>query len=278
MTKCLLIIINCLVGLSCVAQNTDKIYAGHLPVWKETWFVALFFFKFLLIVYLIYQYKIRTIRREEQQKAEIKQIRTEAEAATLRANINPDFLFNGLNTIETYILTNRRREATIFIQTLSRLIKKVVENSREELVCLEDDLQVLKLFIQLEEERYDHVFHTEFDIDTALLENRKRVPPLLIQPFVESAISQSLVDMTEKGGILKIILKSEKQLLKVIIECNVPGSEELKKMNEQTDPQKPIAVTLKRIAALGHLYESETSCKVTDNAMGTRVELLLPLK
>ncbi|WP_221394575.1 two-component regulator propeller domain-containing protein [Dyadobacter sp. NIV53] len=250
----------------------------HPPFWKATWFITLLFLLFLGILYFIYKYKIALIRKEEQQKAEIKQIRTEAEAAILRANINPDFVFDGLNTIETYVLTNRRREATNFIQVFSKLIRKVVENSRQELVCVEDELTALKLFVQLEEERYNYIFRTEFDIDAALLENKNQIPPLLVQPFVENAIAYGSVEMVQKQSLLKIIMKCEKPLLKVIIEHSGIEKEEPKKMNGNSVYKNPIDITLKRITALGNLYESKTSYKITDNDMGTRVELFLPLK
>ena len=252
----------------------------HPPFYQTVWFITLMAFAFSGVIYLIYRDKINRVRDEERQRAEIKRIRTEAEMAILRGNINPDFVFTGLNTLEAYILTNRRREATQFIQSFSKLIRLILENNRHELVSVEDDLQALKLFVQLEEERYGHIFQTEYDVDISLLTNNNQIPPLLIQPFVENAILNGFKELTEKTGILKIILRTENQRLKVIIEDNGTEMEVSPKINDGNiaqDKSAGMAVTLKRIAALGNLYESKTSCKVVDHEAGTRVELLLPL-
>jgi len=251
----------------------------HPPFWKTYWFISLLVLLFFGLVYLIYKNKINEIRKEERQRAEIKRIRTEAEMAILRAQISPDFIFNSLNAIEAYTLTNRRREASHYLQIFSKLLRQVLENSRQELVTVEEDIQALKLFVELEEERYDHVFKTEFDVDPSLIVNKNQIPPLLLQPFVENAILENLGSREEKGGILKIILKAEKPFLKVTIEDHVEGNCSAENTSERKVDlrSKSIYLTLKRIESLGNLYDNSTSSKITESEYGTRVELLLPL-
>ena len=252
----------------------------HPPFWQTVWFRILMLLAFLGIVYLIYRNKIISIRNEEKQKSEIRRIRSEAEMAVLRAQISPDFIFNSLNAIEAYTLTNRRREASHYLQIFSKLIRMVIENSRQELVSVEDDLQALRLFVELEEERYDFVFRTEFDIDPDLIAGKYQIPPLLIQPFVESAIADGLGNLETKNGMLKISLTSEKSLLKVKIEDNRNLQEDSPNAVSQKSILQMSAgmyITKKRIEALGNLYETRTECKITETETGLQSELLLPL-
>src|SRR3546814_12629621 len=111
-----------------------------------------------------------------------------AEMSTLRAQMNPHFMFNSLNTLEAFILDKQEKEASHFLNKFSKLLRLVLENSRQQLVSVEKDMKALELYIQLEQIRYDFRLSYSFMTDPRLLEDTYLIPPLIIQPFVDNSI------------------------------------------------------------------------------------------
>ena len=138
---------------------------------------------------------------KERQLAELKQKSTELEMQALRAQMNPHFIFNSLNSINRFILQNNRTQASEYLTKFSRLVRMILQNSQESLITLENELETLKLYLELEalrfENRFDYKISVPKDMDSDVL----KVPPLIIQPFVENAIWHGLMHKEEKGHL-----------------------------------------------------------------------------
>jgi len=152
----------------------------------------------------------------ERTKAEFQQQTTELEMQALRAQMNPHFIFNSLNSINRFILQSNRVQASEYLTKFSRLVRLILQNSRAALIPLQSELESLELYLEMEVLRFDCHFAYKIvvpsDLDTEML----KVPPLIIQPYVENAIWHGLMHKEEKGQLdIEVILEGNYLFFKI---------------------------------------------------------------
>ena len=147
-----------------------------------------------------------------QSTAELKQQTTELEMQALRAQMNPHFIFNSLNSINRFILQNNRLQAAEYLTKFSRLIRLIPLNSQTALINLESELESVKLYLSLESLRFDDHFEYKLSVDPDLDISALKVPSLIIQPYIENAVWHGLMHKKGKGQ-LDIELTQEKDHL-----------------------------------------------------------------
>jgi len=196
---------------------------------------------------------------------------------SLRREMNPHFIFNSLNSVNHFIATNNELEANQYLTKFSKLMRGVMENSTEDFIPFQQELDLLQNYLALEKTRFADKFDYEIEVDESLNTQSLKVPGMLVQPFLENAIWHGLRYRTTKG-FLKLYFEKENQHLKIIIEDNGIGIEESKK--QKTEHQKArkgrgMKNTLERIALLNDLYHQEIQCNITDkqNTQGVLVEI-----
>ena len=263
-------------------QHEAKIRFSIEPVFWEQWWFSLFIFFIIstilgLIFYFFYLIRLR-------QQLHLQSVRHELEIKALRAQMNPHFIFNCMNTIDAYILRKRFIEASDCLQKFSKLIRRILENSESQTISINQELETLKLYIELEQERFSHSFDFQFDIEPALLEKEYQIPPLLIQPFVENAILHGIRNLTDiKGEIiikLEIISGTAANVLLCRIQDNGIGrsaSSAINTMNNRNHRSMGVDITLERISTYQAIYGDKMQTNITDLDPGTRVEIKLPL-
>ncbi len=253
----------------------------HPAFWQTNWFLVLATMMTVAIVYFIVRKRVQNIRQEALFKTKI----AEAEMIALRAQMNPHFIFNCMNIIDGLITDDRKEEAKEFLQKFSRLTRLVLENSQQPLVPLGSDLKALRLYIELEAIRYNHRFSYNFDIAPELLNEGYKIPPLLLQPYVENAIVHGLRHKEVGRGILTVTMKEEAGQVFVTIEDNGVGRKKsaiINKENARPHQQMGMSVTGKRIALMKLLNPGKIALTVmdinADNETGTKICLVLPLE
>jgi len=196
---------------------------------------------------------------------------------SLRREMNPHFIFNSLNSVNHFIATNNELEANQYLTKFSKLMRGVMENSTEDFIPFQQELDLLQNYLALEKTRFADKFDYEIEVDESLNTQSLKVPGMLVQPFLENAIWHGHRYRTTKG-FLKLQFEKENQHLKIVIEDNGIGIEESKK--QKTEHQKArkgrgMKNTLERIALLNDLYHQEIQCNITDkqNAQGVLVEI-----
>ncbi|MBK8504029.1 MAG: histidine kinase [Saprospiraceae bacterium] len=147
----------------------------------------------------------------------LKQKASDLEMQALRAQMNPHFIFNSLNSINNFILRNEKQQASDYLVKFSKLIRLILENSALHVVSLAQELDTLRLYIELESLRFQHSFNYQLIISDDLDTLSIKVPPLILQPFVENAIHHGLLPK-ERPGHLKIIIAEEENRLMLSIE------------------------------------------------------------
>ena len=253
-----------------------KVYFYHTE-----WFVVFCFILVIAVLYILYRIRIRTIRKKEK----IQRQMTELKLQALQAQMNPHFTFNALNSINSFILSNKSEKASDFLTKFSRLIRQVLNNSKQTMVSLSDELQALRLYIELEQLRFENHFYYRIDVDDCIDTDSIQVPPLLLQPYVENAIWHGLMHKKAEGNIDILIEKENDQLLFKIIDDGI-GREKASIYKSKYDSNKKslgMSITKDRIGLLNNLYQIKATSKIVDlydehnNSKGTMVEISIPV-
>ncbi len=210
----------------------------------------------------------------------------ETEMTALRAQMNPHFIFNCLNSIKLYTLENDAETASAYLTTFSRLIRMVLDNSRLEKIPLEKELETLRLYTELEIMRFKNKVTCEINvaanIDAAFIE----IPPLLLQPYVENAIWHGLMHKREGGKVVVSITLRGENMLHVEIMDNGVGREMAavyKSKSINRHKSYGIKMTSDRLNTINQLYNISTKIVITDlrdingNACGTCVTIEIPI-
>jgi ligand-binding sensor domain-containing protein len=252
--------------------------------WKTWWFRVLVIALLVSIAYSFYRYRINRINKEARMRSDYEIKLNELENSALRTQMNPHFIFNSLNTINSFVNSNDRVQANQYISKFSKLVRLILDHSREKKIVLKDELEVAELYMQLEQIRFEGKF--SFSINVSGMDaSVTDVPPLIIQPFVENAILHGLLP-SDKPGVLKIDVKKEGEQLLCSIEDNGIGREAAKRLKQRSGYNRKshgMEITLKRIELFNKEHQVQLPVEIMDlqtesgEASGTRVILHLPV-
>jgi len=194
---------------------------------------------------------------------------------SLRREMNPHFIFNSLNSVNHFIATNNELEANQYLTKFSKLMRGVMENSSEDFIPFQQELDLLQNYLALEKTRFADKFDYEIEVDESLNTQNLKVPGMLIQPFLENAVWHGLRYRTDKG-FLSLKFTKNNDLLKITIKDNGIGIEESKKQkteHQKTREGRGMKNTLERIRLLNDLYKKSIVCTVKDSENGVLVEV-----
>ena len=216
----------------------------------------------------------------------LKEHAAELEMQALRAQMNPHFIFNSLNSINSFILQNEKEQASEYLIKFSKLIRLILENSMTPLISLSKELDALVLYMDLESLRFKHAIKIDIQYAEEMDTMAIKVPPLILQPFVENAIHHGLMPKDGPGHLLITIQETEDRLQCTITDDGI-GREQAAKRQENIKHRHKsfgLSVTSERINSLIDSYSTETSkmsirdlVDDTGNAAGTEINLDLVL-
>jgi ligand-binding sensor domain-containing protein len=257
------------------------------PWYKTTAFWMVFGGLILALAYTYYRVRIRLIEKENELRSRFEQRVARLEMDALRAQMNPHFIFNCLNSIDSYIIRNDKRKASGYLNSFSRLVRLILQNSRSSYVCLEDELESLRLYLQLEQMRFKHSFNYEMRIEPGLDTHVLEIPPMLIQPYVENAIWHGLNHREgQEQGKLLIALELSGSVIRCTIEDNGVGrlaASNLRAAQKVKKKSMGMDITGERIEVINKIYSTRNEVMIEDlyneehEAVGTRVVLLIPI-
>lgn len=201
---------------------------------------------------------------------------------SLRSQMNPHFIFNALNSVNSFIAKNDERSANKYLSDFSRLMRSVMENSQEDFVPLASELQILDLYLQLEHFRFKDKFDYSFEIDPTIDRDALLVPPMIVQPYLENAVWHGLRYKKDKGT-LKVHIGPDGNRLRVLIEDNGIGrtkSRELKTKNQNANRSTGLRNIESRVEIINEMHSSNMEVHIEDldaaTKAGTRVQIWLP--
>jgi len=256
------------------------------PFWKTMWFILSITFIILIIIFLIVKQIIKNIRKREEEKTRINKLISESQMSALQAQMNPHFIFNAINSIQNYILDKNEEDAYNYLTKFSKLVRLVLNYSKEKEITLQAELEMLGIYIELEQLRFDKKFEYTLFVSDEVNPFEVEIPVILIQPYVENAIWHGLMNLDEKtAGHLKIEITTGNNLLKIIIEDNGIGREKARQFKKGgIHSSVGMQLTEERLKMIKSIWNTD-SIKVivhdlyheNNQACGTRVELFLPL-
>lgn len=206
----------------------------------------------------------------------------EIEMLALRSQMNPHFLFNSLNTLEYFILTGEERKASEYLSTFSRLLRMILNHSREEVIALSDELTALRLYLDIEATRFGDDFQYRIDIDEAIDQQRIIIPPLLLQPFAENAIWHGLMQSRQTDKRLYVrVLSPDEQTVVFEVEDNGIGQQQAEKLKRRSSVKRKsygMEITGQRIELFNRNYPSTIQMRLIDRSTpggtGTLVQII----
>jgi len=258
--------------------STQKINFTIEKAWWQTyWFYFLITALALFILVKLFQRILRGIKRRN----EIKQSLTESQLTALRAQMDPHFLFNALNSIQDFIIQDDKRTANHYLAQFSKLMRNILNASDKNKISLQKEIDYLKLYLSLEALRFEDSFTYEFEVDENLDSQNISIPSMLIQPFVENAIKHGLMHKQGKKELWVRFFKKENYLL-CEIEDNGIGREKSKSINQQNQriyKSKGISLTKERIDLFNAADSNKLGLEIEDlkntdgSSKGTKVRI-----
>ena len=224
------------------------------------------------------------MKRREDERSSLNKEMEKVKMRALQTQMNPHFIFNSLNSIRAYMIKNETKEASSYLSKFSRLIRQILEYSSEEFITLKQELQVLSLYVQIEQLRFRDEFGFNIEVEEQIETEELMVPPLIVQPFLENAIWHGLM---QKQGEKKIdlIVKEENNRLKIIVRDNGIGREEANR-NISSVPKETrsmaIELTTRRLEMLEDKAGKHDRVSIIDlyngdrTSAGTEVRLEIP--
>ncbi|KAA3617921.1 MAG: sensor histidine kinase [Flavobacterium sp.] len=239
----------------------------------QKWIIgSLILIAILLLLTAYYQYK--NVRQQ-------KYANNLLALKSLRTQMNPHFIFNALNSVNSFIASNDERTANKYLSDFSQLMRSVLENSEEDFIPLANEIELLKMYTKLEHFRFKDKFEYEFKVDEKINMNEFVIPPMLLQPYVENAVWHGLRYKEEKGKLDISFEFISEDTVRIVIEDNGIGrskSKAIKTENQKKQKSKGMGNIQKRIAILNEMYDDKVEVMVEnvfENEEGTRVILKL---
>lgn len=253
------------------------------PFWQKWWFFAFCTILVFLIVVFIIRYRVNKAHREEEKNLSLYKVLMGLKLKALRAQMNPHFTFNVMNSIQHFILNKDEESAIRYLSKFSKLIRAILNNSEKNTITVSEELKVLELYLDLEAMRFEQRFDYEIVVDEKIDREAVEIPSMLIQPYVENAVKHGILPQSQKGKI-KIELVQIEKVIKCVIIDNGVGRVKAGETKE-SDEHKSFGtnITQERLAVINELYNSKLSETITDlydeqgNAIGTRVEIFIPI-
>jgi len=223
-----------------------------------------------VIVFLIYRARIAGIKKKTLLKNKIKDLEIKA----IRSQMNPHFMFNALNSIQSLINNYQYKEANIYLEKFALLMRRVLNNSEKTFVTLSDELEAIALYCELEQLRFSFKFEIEIssDVNTQLVE----IPGMIIQPLVENSIVHGLAQKGHIGRLL-INISQEKNFLKIVIKDNGIGLKETAPGDSKSLGIKLVKERLTLLSTDGNVGGLHLSSNLQENESGVTAILTIPI-
>ncbi|MCH2034674.1 MAG: histidine kinase [Tenacibaculum sp.] len=276
---------------------SDEILEGEsidikvtLPYYKTELFWLFLFLVSISIVILYFKKRTRRLKEKQKiqlEKAEINRDLIFSQLENLRSQMNPHFIFNALNSIQDYIIINEKKLAREYLVRFAKLIRLYLDQSRKNEISLEEELNTLNLYLELEKERFEGEFDYEINVDNTLDIGDIYVPSLLIQPYVENALKHGLLHKNEDKKLqISFVKDIDKKSVQCTIIDNGIGREAAARINKKRHKNHVSFATSanqKRVTLLNSAMNKNIEVKIVDlydeerNGIGTVVTINLPL-
>jgi LytS/YehU family sensor histidine kinase len=260
------------------------------PWWQTGWFIGGILIIAALGIYLFISSRIVSIRLKNAlllEKLSLQSQWRESTLTAIRSQMNPHFIFNALNTIQSYIYANDENKASNYLGKFSDLIRRILDYSQKEQITLTREIEMLQLYMDLEVIRFENTMKANIYVDENLNTDNISLPPMLVQPYIENALKHGLLHKMENRELfVRFETDSAENHLLVTIDDNGIGrvaSEEINQQKRKNYASFATVANQKRLDILNLTLEKKITIETIDKKdkyqrpIGTLVILKIPL-
>ncbi len=269
-----------------VASPTQSVDIIILPAWWQTWlFKAIVALLSITIVILLYRNRIASYKRKEEEKRKVEARYAELEQQALLAQMNPHFIFNCLNSIQSFVIAHDVVGANQYITAFSSLIRQTLENSSNTFISLQAEIRYLTTYLRLEQLRFKDKFTFSIAVEESIQQSGIYLPSMLLQPYVENALRHGIGHKKDNHGHISVeVNKQADNTYLYTIKDNGVGRKQAEQMKSRQHIEyqsKGTRISANRIASINSQYNKNISAETTDifeNGIvtGTCVNIIIP--
>ena len=269
-----------------IVSNPVKIaFIVDAPFWQTLPFQILIIAVVILITWLLVAWRFRILRRKEQERTSVQQKLNELEQMALRAQMNPHFIFNCLNSIQNFIITNDLEQTNLYLSEFAHLIRQTLDNSEKSTISITNEIKYLKRYLEMEMMRFGHSFNYNIEVDPELDADMEHIPTMILQPYIENSIRHGIRYREKGGGYIDIKFQKSMEGFICIIQDNGIGRKKASEYKSQLHVEyqsKGMSLTAERINILNRQLSEPIRIEIDDlndahdQATGTRITLRFP--
>ena len=261
------------------------IFNIHPPWWKSTAGIIGWIVLAGLAIGAYYRRRIALIRKKAREKTEINKKFAELELQALQSQMNPHFVFNSLGAIQYFIQNNEKKQADRYLSKFAYLMRLFLESSKNKYISLEEELKLIRLYIELEQLRFKGKFAFELSVDENIGLHTAMLPAMLLQPFVENAINHGLFHKEGNGHLTLSVISVSKGGLKFVITDDGIGRQKAMELRRQSDrnyKSRALQITDERLKTMQKVEGYEIGIQFDDlfdengQPAGTKVTIVVP--
>jgi ligand-binding sensor domain-containing protein len=254
------------------------------PWWDTTLFRVIFGALVFAVLWSFIYWRIRVIKRKHEVEKRVLAIEKElfdVQQKALQLQMNPHFIFNSLNAIQSFVIANDTDKAIHYLSKFSQLMRLILTNSRETSIPVRDEIKALAHYMDIERLRFDNKFDYSIEVDKNIDQEFMEIPPMVIQPFIENAILHGLVHKPGKGHI-SLEMRLSDSFIFCTIEDDGIGREKAQEIKDNSGIRREsrgMLITRERLEILNKQNKEKFAVNIVDlydeggDPAGTRVEL-----
>ncbi|WP_345026326.1 histidine kinase [Ravibacter arvi] len=204
------------------------------------------------------------MQNQKRIKSEFEKQLAELEMKALRSQINPHFIFNSLNSIRYQILKKDYKKASDYLVRFAKLLRKILQSSREQVISLQEELDMVSLYLDMERLRFSDNFSYDIIANPAIDLDEIRVPPMLIQPYVENAVKHGLIHSLKPSKAITVEISLEPEGCKIEIRDNGVGRSGVPRGKEENTSGLGLKITTERVALFNQQYRHRIAAEIID--------------
>ncbi len=236
----------------------------YYPFYLKWWFIIITNLLILTLLYLLYQHQIKKLKAKKQLEINTNNRVAELRQSALSAMMNPHFIFNSLNAIQYFVNSNQKEKSSEHLGKLSRLVRLFLSQASEPFISLEEEIKRLKLYVELEQTRFEN-FEFSVNINSNIEQNNIKIPNMIVQPFIENAILHGVSHLKKKDGKIDLNFNLNNNILTIEVIDNGFGIATEKSKND-IHISKGISIITERIEILQHSYPEKVFSITQENA------------
>ncbi|MDE3144717.1 MAG: histidine kinase, partial [Bacteroidota bacterium] len=259
------------------------------PWWQQSWFLFVILICVSFLVFILISIRLKIINKKNQETIEKLNLTNElrkSRLSTIKAQMNPHFIFNCLNAIQSFVYTDDKKNATKYLGKFSNLVRNILDNSTKNEISLSKAIELLHLYLDLEKVRFENTLNIQLEIDNDLDTDYIFIPPMLIQPYVENAIVHGLFHKKENK---ELFIKIKKSALEDYVEISIDDNGIGRNLSNQINRQRKDHIGFansaneKRVELLNQILSKKIKIEIIDkkdayqNDTGTLVILSIPI-